>query len=165
MILNNSIRDVEQMDSISKSNVEIIVLQNFNLSLNEMEKRQAEKKADDMIFGIVLERLRVERGLTFEEMEKALGFKRANIHNTTTGMGIQNMGRIKAYAKFFGVTTDYMLNGNDQDRELLVSRIKDLETQRLRDEFEAVNRISLLTFLEEENKKLKTQINEMAAQC
>jgi len=160
----NPVRSVEQMDSISKLNAEINVIQNYTLSLVDMEKRQAEKTSSDMIFGIVLERLRVERGFTFIELEKELGFSRGNIHNTTTGMGLQNLGRLMIYADFFGVTADYMLRGNDQDRETLLNRIKELEAEKLKDEFETVNRISFLTFLEDENKKLKEQLAEVG-QC
>jgi transcriptional regulator with XRE-family HTH domain len=119
----NSIRAFEQNNQYENNFGNINVLQHFQ-GFDMGEKRQADKEPEDMIMGLVINRLRIARGLTFEEMEEQLGFSRGYIHNATTGSGQSKLGRIAAFADFFGVTSDYLLRGEDQDKARLEEMIK-----------------------------------------
>ncbi len=71
-------------------------------------------------FGIVLKELRKSRSLTQAELGAAIGLSKAVISKYENGMGYPNFDVLIHIARFFGVTTDYML-GVDQSKTINVS--------------------------------------------
>ena len=64
-----------------------------------------------MEFNEKLQQLRKQKGLTQEEMAEALFVSRTAISKWESGRGYPNIESLKAIAKFFGVTVDELLSG------------------------------------------------------
>ena len=79
-----------------------------------------------MEFHEKLQTLRQQKGLTQEELAQALFVSRAAISKWESGRGYPNIDSLKAIAKFFSVTDDTLLSG---DEVLTIAE----ETQRQRD--------------------------------
>ncbi|MBE7011165.1 MAG: helix-turn-helix transcriptional regulator [Ruminococcaceae bacterium] len=69
--------------------------------------------------GEILKELRLERGLTQEEVGKIIGVQKAAIQKYEKGE-VENMKQssIKKLSKFYGVTTDYLLGIEKADEQL-----------------------------------------------
>jgi transcriptional regulator with XRE-family HTH domain len=67
-----------------------------------------------MKFGERLRQLREEKGLTQEELGKIINQKKANISKYETGRLEPSMGTLITLAKFFNVSTDYLLGVSDE---------------------------------------------------
>ena len=66
-----------------------------------------------MEFNEKLQELRKQRGLTQEELAQALYVSRTAISKWESGRGYPNIESLKAIAKFFGVTIDELLSGDE----------------------------------------------------
>ena len=60
-----------------------------------------------------LKELRLERGLSQEQLAKATGFSNSAISYWETGERVPNALAIITLAKYFGVTADYLLGLED----------------------------------------------------
>lgn len=60
-----------------------------------------------------LQNLRKQKGLTQEELAEALYVSRTAISKWESGRGYPNIESLKAMAKFFGVTIDQLLSGDE----------------------------------------------------
>ena len=82
-----------------------------------------------------LQELRKEKGLTQEELAEALFVSRTAISKWESGRGVPNIESLKAISKFFSVSIDELLSGEeilkiaDEDNK---QKEKDLMTWRLR---------------------------------
>lgn len=85
-----------------------------------------------MEFSGKLQELRKNRGLTQEELAQALFVSRTAISKWESGRGYPNIDSLKAIAKFFSVTVDELLSGEEilsvaeEDRKVEKSRSHDL---------------------------------------
>ena len=85
-----------------------------------------------MEFHEKLQILRGQRGLTQEELAKVLFVSRAAISKWESGRGYPNVETLKAIAKFFGVTIDELLSGDElltiaeEETKQKESRFRDL---------------------------------------
>ncbi|MGB9881019.1 MAG: helix-turn-helix domain-containing protein [Anaerolineae bacterium] len=61
----------------------------------------------------MLKRLRLERGWTLEELSRAAKIPRTSLYMYETGRSQIPAQRLKALAKTFGVSLDYLVNGED----------------------------------------------------
>ena len=66
-----------------------------------------------MEFNEKLQELRKQKGLTQEELAEALFVSRTAISKWESGRGYPNIDSLKAIAKFFGVTIDQLLSGDE----------------------------------------------------
>ena len=66
-----------------------------------------------MEFNEKLQELRKQRGLTQEELAQSLYVSRTAISKWESGRGYPNIDSLKAIAKFFGVTIDELLSGDE----------------------------------------------------
>jgi len=66
-----------------------------------------------MEFNEKLQELRKQKGLTQEELAQALYVSRTAISKWESGRGYPNIDSLKAIAKFFGVTVDELLSGDE----------------------------------------------------
>ena len=79
-----------------------------------------------------LQQLRKEKGITQEELAEALYVSRTAVSKWESGRGYPNIDSLKALAKFFDVTVDALLSGNElltiaqEDTKRKQSRICDL---------------------------------------
>ncbi len=71
------------------------------------------KRAVMMEFNEKLHELRKQKGLTQEELAQALYVSRAAISKWESGRGYPNIDSLKAIAKFFSVTIDELLSGDE----------------------------------------------------
>lgn len=76
-----------------------------------------------MEFNEKLQELRKHKGLTQEELAQALFVSRTAVSKWELGRGYPNIDSLKAIARFYGVTIDELLSGD----ELLVIAEKDTE--------------------------------------
>ena len=76
-----------------------------------------------MEFNEKLQELRKHKGFTQEELAEALFVSRTAVSKWESGRGYPNLDSLKAVAKFFGVTIDELLSGD----ELLTIAEKDTE--------------------------------------
>ena len=85
-----------------------------------------------MEFNEKLQELRKQRGLTQEELAEALFVSRTAISKWESGRGYPNIDSLKATAKFFSVTVDELLSGDEllsiaeEENRQKVSRLRDL---------------------------------------
>ena len=66
-----------------------------------------------MEFNEKLQELRKQRGLTQEELAQALYVSRTAISKWESGRGYPNIDSLKTIAKFFAVTIDELLSGDE----------------------------------------------------
>jgi len=66
-----------------------------------------------MEFNEKLQKLRKQKGLTQEELAEVLFVSRTAISKWESGRGYPNIDSLKAIAKFFGVTIDELLSGDE----------------------------------------------------
>ena len=66
-----------------------------------------------MEFNEKLQKLRKQKGVTQEELAKALFVSRTAVSKWESGRGVPNIESLKATAKFFGVTIDELLSGDE----------------------------------------------------
>ena len=66
-----------------------------------------------MEFGEKLSKLRKQRGMTQEELASSLFVSRAAISKWESGRGYPGIDSLKALAKFFGVSIDTLLSGDE----------------------------------------------------
>lgn len=66
-----------------------------------------------MEFHVKIQELRKQKGLTQEELSEALFVSRAAVSKWESGRGYPNIDSLKAIAKFYGVTVDYLLSGEE----------------------------------------------------
>ncbi len=81
-------------------------------------------------FGIVLRELRKSRNLTQSELGSSVGLSKAVISKYENGLGYPNFDILIHIAKYFGVTTDYML-GVDQSKTINVSELSNSQVEVL----------------------------------
>lgn len=85
-----------------------------------------------MEFNEKLQELRRQRGLTQEELSKALFVSRTAVSKWESGRGYPNIDSLKAIAKFFSVTIDELLSGDEvlalaeEDNKQKASHTRDL---------------------------------------
>ena len=85
-----------------------------------------------MEFNEKLQELRKQKGLTQEELAEALYVSRTAISKWESGRGYPNIDSLKAIAKFFGVTIDELLSGDElltiaeEDTKQKENHIRDL---------------------------------------
>ena len=78
-----------------------------------------------MDFGEKLQALRKQKNLTQEELAEILFVSRTAVSKWESGRGYPNIDSLKAIAKFFGISIDNLLSGN----ELLTIAEKDVKQQ------------------------------------
>lgn len=66
-----------------------------------------------MEFNVKLQELRKQKNLTQEELAQALYVSRTAVSKWESGRGYPNIDSLKAMAKFFGVTVDELLSGEE----------------------------------------------------
>lgn len=71
-----------------------------------------------------LQELRKEKGLTQEELAEALFVSRTAISKWESGRGVPNIESLKAISKFFSVSIDELLSGEEKD--LMTWRLRTL---------------------------------------
>ena len=90
------------------------------------------ERAMIMEFNEKLQTLRKKKGLTQEELAESLYVSRTAISKWESGRGYPNIDSLKAIAKFFGVTIDELLSGEElltiaeEDTKQKKNRIRDL---------------------------------------
>ncbi|MGN0464603.1 MAG: helix-turn-helix domain-containing protein [Acutalibacteraceae bacterium] len=96
-----------------------------------MENRKTQT-TDIMDFNEKLQELRKQRGLTQEELVEALYVSRTAISKWESGRGFPNTESLKAISKYFSVSIDELLSGEeiltiaDEDNKQREKHIKDL---------------------------------------
>lgn len=80
-----------------------------------------------MEFNEKLQELRKHKGLTQEELAELLFVSRTAVSKWESGRGYPNIDSLKAIARFFGVTIDELLSGD----ELLTIAEKDTEQKKI----------------------------------
>ena len=71
------------------------------------------ERANIMEFNEKLQELRKQKGLTQEELAAALFVSRPTISKWESGRGYPSIDSLKAIAKFFGITIDALLSGEE----------------------------------------------------
>lgn len=85
-----------------------------------------------MEFNEKLQELRKQKGITQEELSKALFVSRTAVSKWESGRGYPNIDSLKSIAKFFGITVDELLSGDElltlaeEDTRQNKSRFRDL---------------------------------------
>lgn len=85
-----------------------------------------------MDFHIKLQELRKQKGLTQEELAELIFVSRTAVSKWESGRGYPNIDSLRALAKFFGVTVDTLLSGeellfvSEEDTRKKESRIRSL---------------------------------------
>ena len=80
-----------------------------------------------MTMGEIIKQLRLERGITQEELGKVIGVQKSAIRKYESGM-VENIKRssIKKLADYFGVTPSYILGWEDKKEETDLSKVKNI---------------------------------------
>lgn len=92
-------------------------------------------------FSEILKKLRKSNGLTQKELGERIGLSKAVVSKYENGMGYPTFDTLIRIAKFFGVTTDYML-GVENESTIDVSGLTDSQCdtlQRVVSEFKKAN--------------------------
>lgn len=92
-----------------------------------------------------LQELRKEKGLTQEELAEALFVSRTAISKWESGRGVPNIESLKAISKFFSVSIDELLSGEeilkiaDEDNKQKEKHTRDLSVWFTRLQFDYVS--------------------------
>ena len=71
------------------------------------------ERANIMEFNVKLQELRKQKGLTQEELAVAIYVSRTAISKWESGRGYPGIDSLKAIAKYFGVSIDMLLSGDE----------------------------------------------------
>lgn len=98
----------------------------------------------------LMEKKKIE---TLTEISLATDIPNSTLNEWTTGRFTQNPEYLDALAKYFGVSHEYLLFGEETDREKLAEENKRLEQELVKKEIEILNlknQISLFDLVEKE---------------
>lgn len=114
------------------------------------------------MFGNRLSSLRKERSLTQEELGKAIGLGKTTISNYETGYSTPDVDTILNLAKYFGVSTDFLLGRDPIQAKLNVDpqRVGNMaDVERLAEEaMESLNQALGEGIVTEEEAKLSLKL-------
>ncbi len=79
-------------------------------------------------FGDILKELRKNRGLTQSELGRHVGLSKAVVSKYETGIGYPNFETLICLARYFGVTTDYLL-GAESGKTVDISDLTDSQAE------------------------------------
>lgn len=79
-------------------------------------------------FGDILKTLRKNNGLTQSELGRHVGLSKAVVSKYETGIGYPNFETLIRIAKYFGVTTDYLL-GEEKGKTVDVSELTESQAE------------------------------------
>ncbi|MBD5115731.1 MAG: helix-turn-helix transcriptional regulator [Ruminococcaceae bacterium] len=79
-------------------------------------------------FGEILKSLRKQSGLTQSELGRRVGLSKAVVSKYETGIGYPNFETLIRIAKYFGVTTDYLL-GEESGKTVDVSELTESQAE------------------------------------
>lgn len=79
-------------------------------------------------FGDILKTLRKNNGLTQSELGRRVGLSKAVVSKYETGIGYPNFETLIRIAKYFGVTTDYLL-GEENVKTVDVSELTESQAE------------------------------------
>lgn len=79
-------------------------------------------------FGEILKSLRKRNGLTQSELGRHVGLSKAVVSKYETGIGYPNFETLIRIAKYFGVTTDYLL-GEENIKTVDVSELTESQAE------------------------------------
>lgn len=79
-------------------------------------------------FGDILKTLRKNNGLTQSELGRRVGLSKAVVSKYETGIGYPNFETLIRIAKYFGVTTDYLL-GEENIKTVDVSELTESQAE------------------------------------
>ncbi|MBD5103388.1 MAG: helix-turn-helix transcriptional regulator [Ruminococcaceae bacterium] len=79
-------------------------------------------------FGDILKTLRKNNGLTQSELGRHVGLSKAVVSKYETGIGYHNFETLIRIAKYFGVTTDYLL-GEEKGKTVDVSELTESQAE------------------------------------
>lgn len=79
-------------------------------------------------FGDILKTLRKNNGLTQSELGRHVGLSKAVVSKYETGIGYPNFETLIRIAKYFGVTTDYLL-GEENVKTVDVSELTESQAE------------------------------------
>ncbi len=115
---------------------------------------------EDRILSIVFNRLKAKLGFTFKEISEEMGVPESSLCDLSAGCGQIFMSRIPKLAKYFRekwkldyVNSDYLLTGNEEDRERLEILIKAVEELEKKNK-DLENQVSFFKFIEEKRNNL-----------
>ena len=106
-----------------------------------------------MIFGETLKNLRVIKGLTQEELGDVLGVSRATIAGYETKNHQPDYEKLETLSRFFDVSIDYLLTGEDSfhiermKRPIINEKVLDTEVVKIYKELPAVAKADVLKYL------------------
>lgn len=110
--------------------------------------------------GEIIKQLRTEKGLTQEELAKAVGYShKSSINKIETGASDISQSKLARIAKVLDVTPDYLFFGNTQDTLVESGERQPLGYEHLK---KFVDIISTMT--EEEKKSLMDYMNFIVSQ-
>lgn len=79
-------------------------------------------------FGDILKTMRKNNGLTQSELGRRVGLSKAVVSKYETGIGYPNFETLIRIAKYFGVTTDYLL-GEEKGKTVDVSELTESQAE------------------------------------
>ena len=79
-------------------------------------------------FGTILKKLRLSKSLTQQELGSKVGLSKAVVSKYENGLGFPTFDVLIKIAKYFGVTTDFLL-GVERDKVLDISGLTDRQIQ------------------------------------
>lgn len=79
-------------------------------------------------FGDILKTLRKNNGLTQSDLGRRVGLSKAVVSKYETGIGYPNFETLIRIAKYFGVTTDYLL-GEENVKTVDVSELTESQAE------------------------------------
>ncbi len=99
-----------------------------------------------MKMGEIIRKLRLERGMTQEQLGKVIGVQKSAIRKYENG-SVQNIKRssIKKLADFFGVSPSYLLGYAEEETDAPVSEIEE-ELISLSRKMTTAQRVRLLSY-------------------
>ncbi|MGX8701554.1 helix-turn-helix domain-containing protein [Caproiciproducens sp.] len=74
----------------------------------------------------IFEQLLKRRGITPYRVHKETGVPQSTLSDWKNGRGVPKIDKLQKIADYFGVTVDYLINGNDQKEKPLVNNDEEL---------------------------------------
>lgn len=111
--------------------------------------------------GITMKRLMREMKVDLHTVAEGTGIPYTTLYDWTNGVIASNPDQLHSLSRFFKVSVDHLLYGNDEDKEKLKKQIAELEEKNRKLEFENADQRAQLSIFEEIKKaeKEKTASN------
>ena len=121
----------------------------------ELRKILNEAMAKGSVIDIIIRRIMQQRNLSQSEVSQAIELPPSTFHDWTYGRMPRAPGKLLALSKFFNISFEYLVFGEDDDQAEIKDRIAKLEMENAMFKLEGVSQMNMFDTPEDGLKRIQ----------